>query len=286
MPSGEGRPTLPHELPSLRRPRAEVEAFLDEQISLGQDLETRAIKNGAEFDAVSQEQSGWSESNIQLLRHCYETTELAEKYMDLFPPATLAYFFLADGVTKFRERVKAKNIHLRKLRSQLKFIQEPSQTNTAPLRGSSRSRGKRVFIVHGHDEGMRESVARYVGALGLEAVILHEQPNLSRTLIEKLEAHADVDFAIVLLSPDDEVVKGMTKDRERRARQNVIFELGLFVGKLGRQRVCALYKQGVELPTDYAGVAYVKFDADDGWRLKLVKELKAAQVPVDESKIA
>lgn len=133
---------------------------------------------------------------------------------------------------------------------------------------------------------MRESVARYVGALGLEAVILHEQPNLSRTLIEKLEAHADVDFAIVLLSPDDEVVKGMTKDRERRARQNVIFELGLFVGKLGRQRVCALYKQGVELPTDYAGVAYVKFDADDGWRLKLVKELKAAQVPVDESKIA
>jgi predicted nucleotide-binding protein len=100
----------------------------------------------------------------------------------------------------------------------------------------------KVFVVHGHDDEAKESVARFLERLGLETVVLNEQSNRGRTIIEKLEGHADVAFAVVLLTPDD---RGESKDKpydnqELRARQNVIFELGNFLAKLGRRNVCAL----------------------------------------------
>lgn len=111
----------------------------------------------------------------------------------------------------------------------------------------------KVFIVHGHDDGARESVARFLERMGLEAIILHEQANQGRTIIEKVVAHSDVGFAVVLLTPDDEgCVKGGTP--ELRARQNVLLELGYFIGRLGRERVCALKSGELEIPSDFAGV--------------------------------
>ena len=102
-------------------------------------------------------------------------------------------------------------------------------------------RSNRTFIVHGHDGEARETVARFLEGIGYIPVILHEQPNMGRTIIEKVEANSDVGFAIVLLTPDDEgCVKGGKP--EPRARQNVLFELGYFLGRLGRDRVCALKK--------------------------------------------
>lgn len=101
------------------------------------------------------------------------------------------------------------------------------------------SQSKKVFVVHGHDEGAREAVARFLERIGFEAVILHEKANEGRTVIEKVEAHSDVGFAVVLLTPDDEgCVKG--GKLQPRARQNVLLELGYFIGKLTRKRVCTL----------------------------------------------
>ena len=98
-----------------------------------------------------------------------------------------------------------------------------------------------VFVIHGHDESARESVARFLEKLELEPIILHEQPNKGRTIIEKFEDYADVRFAVVLLTPDDVgAVKDRADDLRPRARQNVVFEFGFFIGKLGRERVCAL----------------------------------------------
>jgi hypothetical protein len=114
-------------------------------------------------------------------------------------------------------------------------------------------RPRKVFIVHGHDDGAREAVARFLERLGFEAIILHERANQGRTVIEKVEAHGDVGFAVVLLTPDDEgCVKGDTL--VPRARQNVILELGYFIGRLGRKRVCALKRGDVEIPSDFGGV--------------------------------
>jgi predicted nucleotide-binding protein len=144
--------------------------------------------------------------------------------------------------------------------------------------------GTKVFIVHGHDHGLKEAAARLLSKLGLEPVILHEQPNQNRTLIEKFSAHADVQFAVVLLTGDD---LGRPKDGDAlkpRARQNVIFELGYFIGALGRDKVCAIYEPGVEMPSDYQGVAFVEYKGDH-WRHELFRELHAAGFDIDANRL-
>ena len=133
---------------------------------------------------------------------------------------------------------------------------------------------KRVFVVHGHDEEAKQTTARFLEHIGLEPVILHEQPNSGRTIIEKFEDHADVGFAVVLLTADDVAhPANAPTNASGRARQNVILELGYFIGRLTRRRVCALYKPGVEIPSDYQGVGYVELDPGGGWRTKLAQEL-------------
>jgi predicted nucleotide-binding protein len=111
----------------------------------------------------------------------------------------------------------------------------------------------KIFIVHGHDNEAKAEVARFVERLGFQAIILHEQVSGNRTVIEKFEANSDVSFAIVLLTPDDE--GGKKGDPAKpRARQNVVLELGYFVGRLGRDKVCALKRGEVEIPSDFNGV--------------------------------
>lgn len=145
---------------------------------------------------------------------------------------------------------------------------------------------KKVFLVHGHDNELKETVARFLAKIGLEPIILHEQVNGGLTIIEKFERNSDVQFAIVLMTPDD---VGNSKDNSNnlnfRARQNVILELGYFLGKLGREKVCALIKSKVERPSDYDGVVYISLDGSEGWKLLLSKELKYANIDFDGNKI-
>ncbi|MFZ1743100.1 MAG: nucleotide-binding protein [Pontixanthobacter sp.] len=139
---------------------------------------------------------------------------------------------------------------------------------------------RKVFVVHGHDEGSREMLARYLEKLDFEPIILHEQANRGRTVIEKVEAHGDVSFAVILMTPDDEGnVKGEVA--QPRPRQNVLMELGYFIGRLGRENVCALKKGAMELPSDFAGVVWEDMDSRGGWKLALARELKAIGHQVD-----
>jgi predicted nucleotide-binding protein len=146
-----------------------------------------------------------------------------------------------------------------------------------------------VFIVHGQDEAMKLSVARTIEKLGLNATVLHEKPNQGKTIIEKFTEYSDVGFAIVLLSPDDISLSTDTAVEKRsfRARQNVIFERGFFIGKLGRNRVVSLFRQadGFELPSDYSGVLFVPFDNYNHWRFDLIRELGASGYKVDANKL-
>ena len=145
-----------------------------------------------------------------------------------------------------------------------------------------RTMGSDVFIVHGHDEAAKHVAARFVERLGLDAIILDEQVSRGQTIIEKLEQKAsNADFAIVLLTPDD---MGAPKDKldelKPRARQNVVLELGYFLRGLGRERVCVLHKEKVELPSDIHGIIYVPMDDYDGWQNKLRQEIEHAGLPV------
>lgn len=146
--------------------------------------------------------------------------------------------------------------------------------------------GHRLFLVHGHDQAVLQEVARFLERLDQDVIILREQANKGRTIIEKFEDYSDVGFAVILLTPDDRggPASATSEEQQSRARQNVILELGYFLGRLGRSRVCALYREGVEIPSDYSGVLYVKLDPEGGWRLQLAKELKAAGLPVDMNK--
>lgn len=139
----------------------------------------------------------------------------------------------------------------------------------------------KVFIVHGHDDAARETVARFIEKLGLEAVILHEQASRGMTISEKLIAYSSVGFAVVLLTPDDLGRAKSAPEEQARARQNVILELGYFVGRLGRDKVCALLKGQIEVPTDYVGTVYVSWDDAGAWKQTLAKELDAAGYDID-----
>lgn len=150
-----------------------------------------------------------------------------------------------------------------------------------------------VFVVHGHDKRHLREVELFLHRGNVEPVILHDQPNEGRTIIEKFEDHAhEVAFAVVIMTGDDmggpgpqrvgqyKVVK--SQPRRKRARQNVILELGFFMAQLGRGRVCVLFEDGVERPSDYDGVLYVPLAGD--WKAKLAQELEAAKIPFNSVK--
>lgn len=142
----------------------------------------------------------------------------------------------------------------------------------------------KIFLVHGHDTAILHQVARLLEQFNIEPIVLFEQPGKGQTIIEKLESNSNVAFAIVILTPDD-VGKALAEENLKpRARQNVVFELGYFIGSLNRNRVAVLYDESIELPSDYRGVEYIKIDKEDAWKLKLTKEMKAAGMAIDMNK--
>jgi len=153
-----------------------------------------------------------------------------------------------------------------------------------------------IFIVHGHNEEMKQSVARVLRDLGLNPIILHEQPNGGKTIIEKFESNTtQITFAVILLSADDlaaslEEINSIKGDEvyqhlEKRARQNVVFEMGYFAGKLKRANVFFLLQDGVAKPGDLDGIVYTPYDSARAWRFELVKELRNAGYKVSADQV-
>lgn len=170
-------------------------------------------------------------------------------------------------------------------RDYIEYVKSTTGTpEVAALPQRTSDTARKIFVVHGHDEGSREAVARFLEGLAFEVIILHEQASEGRTIIEKVEAHSDVGFAVILLTPDDQGCK-VGGELQFRARQNVIVELGYFIGRLGRSRVCALKRGELEIPSDFEGVIYVPFDSFGGWKNAIAKELSAAGFAIDWNKV-
>jgi Predicted nucleotide-binding protein containing TIR-like domain len=154
----------------------------------------------------------------------------------------------------------------------------PPASNVAVL-------SNKVFLVHGRDDAVKNEVALFLGAIGLNPIILHMRPNGGRHLLTKFAEESEgAAFAVVLMTPDDEGgIAGVT-DHRPRARQNVVFELGFFIGKLGSANIAALLKGEVEKPSDFDGIGYISFDAGGRWKTELARELHHAKVPFDPAK--
>lgn len=143
----------------------------------------------------------------------------------------------------------------------------------------------KVFIVHGHDNEAKQETARFIEKLGFQAIILHEQASKGKTIIEKIEENSNVGFAVVLYTPCDEGKAKTQSELHDRARQNVVFEHGYLIGKIGRQNVCALVKGDIEKPNDISGVVYINMDSHGAWKTDLIKEMKESGYVVDANKL-
>lgn len=269
----------------LKTTHNEAEQQLTARISKGNNLLLKLpkITNDNELQTAKTEFRKWDDYNHQLLRKLFTTDELYSDY-GLAHPVRIGRLLQKQNalqeIDELKEETKLLLSKLESIKEQLELFSSISPENPIPV-SPANAESKRVFIVHGHDNASKEAAARLLGQLNLEYVILHEQPNQGRTIIEKFKKNAsESSFAVVLLTPDD---KGFNADTKYlgRPRQNVIFELGYFIGKLGRNRVCALYKSGTEKPSDIDGVVYVTFDESGAWKTALTQELKSVGFPIN-----
>ena len=188
--------------------------------------------------------------------------------------------FTKHEQAKLREVTNESNSLLQKV----KLLLSPPKSDN---RMNNQVRSNKIFVIHGHDNEMKSDVTQTLQKLDLDPIILHETPNSEQTLIEKISDYAHVSFAVVLLSPDDLAYpeEKTPEEAKYRAKQNVIFELGYFLGLLGKQNVIAIYrkKKDFEIPNNYNGVLWIEYKT--GWYFELIRELQAANFDVDANKL-
>jgi predicted nucleotide-binding protein len=270
-------PSAPQERPKLRRPKGNAHEFIRRQLDEGENLleSSKTAKSPTEF---AESVKLWRDYTSELLRDLFTTDAIAHEF-DPYPSNANhpnAFQYLKNLARELDRNV----VNLRSIFKRIELFEETG-VPTANTQIASPTPTRDVFVVHGRDEGAKHSVARFLEKLRLHPIILHEQPDRGRTVIEKFEQHSSVSFAVVLLTPDDEGRLRGADQHELRARQNVVLELGYFIGKLGRNKVCALKVANTEAPSDVDGVIYVPFDDSGTWKLLLARELRAAGVEVD-----
>ena len=273
--------------PNLLVTRKEAEEKIGIQIKKGSDFLKIPINDEDDLERVRAERSKWSKYNTELLTRLFDNNSIADEYNYWIGFSTIPMNpNLQYKIDDFHTSVKDNLTRLEAILERLELIPEiQSLPQERSVSKTPVTKGNKIFIVHGHDESIKEATARFLEKLGLKPIILHEQPDKGRTIIEKFEDYSDVNFAVVLITPDDlGASKGQSTNLNPRARQNVILELGFFLGKLGRENVCPLYISGVEIPSDISGVLYKPIDPAGAWKLSLAKEIKESGIPVDLNK--
>ncbi len=274
--------------PALRVARDVAQSRIELRIAKGRELLNAEVHDEASLDSVRAKYYTWHEGNAALLRQLFTTDEIADDYAHWAgvaggsPPLDRRIKYARDGISTSIRRLEG-------VVEKLEFIDEAeSVERTSPVGGAAPDGpGNRVFIVHGRDEGRLRAVEAYLRQLGLDVTVLADRPSGGATLIEKIEKYGDVDYVVVLITPDDVGALRQESDEpelEPRARENVIFELGYFVGRLRRGRVAALVVD-TPLPNDLGGFVYIPYGTDDGWKLRVVRELTAARIAVDNTRI-
>ena len=276
-PKSQQPPSAP---PALRVPRTEAAEKIQAQINEGEALLAQQPRSEPELESLREKRRIWSDYNKELLVQLFTSVAIADEYSAFVGGAFSMRPSFADLVEYWRGDVQTSLTRLRSIYRRLELF--PAPEGALPSRRNPTSRGTGIFVVHGRNNEAKETVARFLERLDLDVTILHEQPDTGRTIIEKFEDNASVGYAVILLTGDDlGASRSSPNDLQPRARQNVLLELGYFLGTLGRTHVCALREEGVEIPSDLSGVLYVPFDAAGAWKLRLATEIKAAGIGVD-----
>lgn len=285
--SATAEPKQPTELLTSRD---EAESKLQERIHKGRDIKQIQITSLDALDTARNEYNKWNSFNTELLKRMFTTEELAGEYSQWY-----GGIFISRGEPSLREKISDlfrdidDKIHrLDSILERLVLIplnnqHAVSETEQMSPKSSS-AKSKKVFVVHGHDDKAKTNLEIFLHEIGLEPVVLHRQADVGLTVIEKFEKHSDVGYAFILLTPDEvaylkseESKDDDDRTKEFRARPNVIFEFGYFVGKLGRSKVCCLYTGDVALPSDVSGMIYKKFtNSIEEVAYSVIKDLKAS----------
>jgi predicted nucleotide-binding protein len=259
---GEGtKSMIQATLPALRMKRDDARQRLQLRIDEVKAIIPDRIVSPEDLRSAEEREKKWHAYNRELLLRMFTTDEYAGDYGG----SKISVHQIADRyddpslntlASRLNESVRRQAARLESIIDRLELIDEVLADRADASASEDRSK---VFVVHGHDEAALQAMARFLEKIGLEAIVLREQPDQGRTIIEKFEACArEVGFVVVLLTPDDLGGAVSASEQASRARQNVIFELGYFVGSLGRGRVCLLRKGDVEIPSDLFGVIYIK----------------------------
>lgn len=267
------------EVTVLKKPKVIFKKELEQRIAMGQELFSKQITTIPQLEQLKKDYNSWDDFNQELLRRSFNN--LQNEYFYEYRNCTngiglndiLSRRDTSSGEYKLnheKQTINASITNLERLLDKLSLIDE--YDNIQSFSTKARTFTNKCFIIHGHSEVIKFEVARFVeNDLLKRTVILHEQANTGRTIIEKFEAYSKVDFAVALWTADDMgKAKSMT-DLNDRARQNVIFETGFFIGKLGRENVIVLYEDNVEIPSDYSGVVFLRLA--DNWKDNLRREV-------------
>jgi len=241
-------PIEPVPPPKLEIPRIEAKAKIEKQLEKADIIKNLPITSSEEMDKADAEETKWSDYTTTLLTYLFDNPSKTDEYKNRtrwisYARSDEPYF---EQAKSFRRGMDTRITVLESILGSLEIIPEITKPAKPQIHlDEINSQSKKVFIVHGHDEEAKETVARFIHLLDLFPIILNEQPNEGQTIVEKFEKSSnEVGYAVVLLTPDD---IGTSKDKPEelkpRARQNVIFELGYFAAKLGRKKVCALQRR-------------------------------------------
>ena len=270
----------------LLKSKEEARSKIQKRIDLGNELYGRTITTEDAFETLKREFGKYNKYNHYMLSKMFPNEPFAEEYSQLFDRTLYCNKEWEYLWNKEKKEILDKIDYLESILDRLELIDTIQTTNQSKQANAIDPNNKKVFVVHGRDNEPKEAVARFLGKLGLEPIILHEQTNEGETIIDKFKKNSDVGFAVILLTPDDKVHSDSSSDQFKyQARQNVIFEMGYFLGKLDRNKICILLKSKVELPSDILGVGYVQYNEDDAWKLQLAREIKKSGIKIDLNKL-
>lgn len=257
--------------------------ILSKRISEGEIIHSTIISTPDQLGKEKSKYRSWHDYNIEFLKSSFDDPE--NEYLYKYSHyGELTFGFLGGSETflgelnDFKEKISAKLENLNNLIQKTELL----KCNLLPRKEAQHlSQDKSsIFIVHGHETTIMHKVARFIDKLGFKPIILHEQANSGQTIIEKIETYSNVGFGIILYTPCDlGAKKGEENNLQGRARQNVVFEHGYLIGKIGRKNVAALVAGDVETPSDISGIVYIQMK--ENWEFALAKELKISGYAVD-----
>lgn len=276
----------------LTIPKEQLKVELEHRINIGKELHLRSIQTQQELAEVKDDFNDWDDYNLEYLKYCFNIEY--NEYRKTYNGPSMAFASLdglsspAEQIIELKDNIKKKVKNLSQLLNKANLLKISTAVNeqVKPNQIKQELDTSKVFIVHGHDSEAETKTIRFVEKLGLEAIVLHEQASSSRTIIEKIEDYSNVGFGIVLYTACDVGAKASPDpDLQDRARQNVVFEHGFLIGKIGREKVCPIVKGNIETPNDISGVVYTQMDEGGAWQYKVANEMKAIGYNIDLNKL-